>query len=153
MARLVVHTATGPKTIAGKDGDVAICMCGLSTNKPFCSGAHKTIKPEAEDEMNAYDEDGTMLSFEGGHDHEECCCEGDECCETGEDDDECCSGHEGKEKDECCCGHEGKEKDEKHCDKDDKECCHHEGEHKHGKKKDEKSESCCGGHCHHHDEE
>ena len=40
---------TGPITITDKDGKnytvpdgatVALCRCGQSTNKPFCSGAH-----------------------------------------------------------------------------------------------------------------
>lgn len=106
MARLVIHSATSPKKIAGKDGDVFICMCGLSTNKPFCSGAHKTIKEEAKDELLAYDEDGSVLKFEGGHEHDEGCCSGD--CEHGCECDHDEKGHAQKKKtedDASCCGH------------------------------------------------
>lgn len=96
MARLVVHTATGPKKIEGKDGDVFICQCGLSTNKPFCSGAHKTIQSEAEDELMAYDEDGSPLEFEGGHEHKH----HHEC-------EDCGDKKHGHKKDSCCGGDEG----------------------------------------------
>lgn len=91
MSRLVIHTAKEPKKVAGKDGDLFICMCGLSTNKPFCSGAHKTIKEEAKDELNVYDEDGSSLSVEGNHDHEDGCC-GGHCGDKMEDKAGCCGG-------------------------------------------------------------
>lgn len=48
---------TGPITITDKDGKnytvpdgdtVAFCRCGLSTKKPFCSGAHRDGGFEAE---------------------------------------------------------------------------------------------------------
>ena len=48
---------TGPITITDKDGKnytvpdgaaVAICRCGHSTNKPFCTGTHRESGFEAE---------------------------------------------------------------------------------------------------------
>ena len=48
---------TGPVTITDKDGNnytvpagdtVALCRCGHSTNKPFCSGSHRDAGFEAE---------------------------------------------------------------------------------------------------------
>jgi len=47
----------GPITITDKDGNnytvpdgeaVALCRCGHSTNKPFCSGTHRETGFEAE---------------------------------------------------------------------------------------------------------
>ena len=29
--------------IPGKGGDVFLCRCGQSVNKPFCDGAHKRV--------------------------------------------------------------------------------------------------------------
>lgn len=29
--------------IPGKAGDVFLCRCGQSANKPFCDGAHKRV--------------------------------------------------------------------------------------------------------------
>lgn len=100
MSRLVVHSATGPAKVSGKDGDVFICMCGLSTNKPFCSGAHKTIKNESEDELKVYDENGEPMKFEEG-----CGCEG-ECEGDCECDSDCMCGHDHDSKEEKggCCG-------------------------------------------------
>ena len=49
--------STGPITITDKDGKnytvpdgeiVSFCRCGHSTNKPFCSGAHREAGFEAD---------------------------------------------------------------------------------------------------------
>ena len=29
--------------IPGKGGDIFLCRCGQSVNKPFCDGAHKRV--------------------------------------------------------------------------------------------------------------
>lgn len=106
MSRLVVHSATAPAKIVGKDGDVFTCLCGLSDNKPFCSGAHKTIKNESDDELVVYDEDGKLMKFEEG-----CDCDGD--CECGDDHDHkeegsgCCGGG--------CCGEKDDESEQEGC--------------------------------------
>ena len=37
-----VQDAQG-NVIPGKGGDVFLCRCGHSANKPFCDGAHKRV--------------------------------------------------------------------------------------------------------------
>ena len=59
MAREVTHTATGPKIITSADiddehGDVAVCLCGLSEEYPFCDGSHKRAEGEDPDERYKY---------------------------------------------------------------------------------------------------
>ncbi len=55
MTRLVRHDANGPEEIKPSDKSVWICMCGLSTNKPFCSGAHKAILAEKPGKLYFYE--------------------------------------------------------------------------------------------------
>lgn len=38
-------------------GDIAICMCGLSTNYPFCDGSHEATLDEAADTRYKYEAD------------------------------------------------------------------------------------------------
>ncbi|MFC6825459.1 CDGSH iron-sulfur domain-containing protein [Halopelagius fulvigenes] len=64
MAREVRHDATGPLKIDGDDideeyGDVAICLCGLSADRPFCDGSHRATRDEDE---------GTVYEYEGDDD-------------------------------------------------------------------------------------
>lgn len=39
-------------------GNVAICQCGLSADKPFCDGSHRQTEGEEEGVLYRYDEDG-----------------------------------------------------------------------------------------------
>lgn len=62
MAREVTHTATGPLKLDEDDldpekGDVAVCLCGLSDDYPFCDGSHRVTEDEEEGVIYRY-EDG-----------------------------------------------------------------------------------------------
>ncbi|RDI70409.1 CDGSH iron-sulfur domain-containing protein [Halopelagius longus] len=64
MAREVRHEATGPLKLDEDDideekGDVAVCLCGLSANRPFCDGSHRATRDESE---------GTVYKYEGDDD-------------------------------------------------------------------------------------
>lgn len=64
MVREITHTATGPRIITPDDideekGDIAICLCGLSADYPFCDGSHQ----QTEDE-----EDGVRYKYESDDD-------------------------------------------------------------------------------------
>jgi CDGSH-type Zn-finger protein len=55
----VTHTATGPTLITPADideehGDVAVCLCGLSEEYPFCDGSHRRTEGEDSDERYKY---------------------------------------------------------------------------------------------------
>lgn len=66
MAREVTHEATGPRIVDEDDideekGDVAICMCGLSPEYPFCDGTHEVTADEDPDTRYRYErEDGEL---------------------------------------------------------------------------------------------
>lgn len=55
MARIVTTTATGPTEVKVGAESKWICMCGLTTNPPFCSGAHKQCAGEEEGKLYKYD--------------------------------------------------------------------------------------------------
>lgn len=42
MARLVKHDRSEPYKVEQGDQTIWICGCGLSKNKPFCDGSHKS---------------------------------------------------------------------------------------------------------------
>jgi len=51
--REVTHTADGPYVVTPEDideekGDVAVCLCGLSDDHPFCDGSHRTTEGEVD---------------------------------------------------------------------------------------------------------
>lgn len=53
MAREVTHTARHPLKLTAEDiddgkGDVAVCLCGLSEDHPFCDGSHRAARDEEE---------------------------------------------------------------------------------------------------------
>jgi CDGSH-type Zn-finger protein len=56
MSRIVKKDGKAPYAL--KEGDSKyICMCGLSTNQPFCNGAHTKVNGE---------EEGNLYSYESG---------------------------------------------------------------------------------------
>jgi CDGSH-type Zn-finger protein len=59
--REVTHEATGPVRLDESDideeyGDIAVCMCGLSDETPFCDGSHRITEDE---------EPGVRYKYEG----------------------------------------------------------------------------------------
>ncbi|MFC6988271.1 CDGSH iron-sulfur domain-containing protein [Haloplanus sp. GCM10025708] len=59
MPREVTHTAHGPRILTPADvddekGDVAICLCGLSEEYPFCDGSHRRTEDESPDTLYKY---------------------------------------------------------------------------------------------------
>lgn len=59
MARLVRKEAQAPVAVKVGDETKWICMCGLSSNQPFCNGTHKKTSDEAAGKLYIYNEDGT----------------------------------------------------------------------------------------------
>ena len=63
VSREITHDATGPEIVSeeeiGEKGNIAICMCGLSANYPFCDGSHNATADE---------EDGKRYKYEGDKD-------------------------------------------------------------------------------------
>lgn len=62
MAREIVHEANGPYIVDEDEfeeqgGNVAVCQCGLSSNKPFCDGSHQATEDEEEGAVYRYDGD------------------------------------------------------------------------------------------------
>jgi len=59
MSRLIEHDSTGPLKLDESDldpeeGDVAICLCGLSERYPYCDGSHRAVGDEDEGRCYRY---------------------------------------------------------------------------------------------------
>ncbi|MCS7117993.1 MAG: CDGSH iron-sulfur domain-containing protein [Thaumarchaeota archaeon] len=62
MARLVVHTGKRPyRHVTEKGDEVWICMCGLSETYPLCSGKHRVVARESDNEHLMYDQRGEPI--------------------------------------------------------------------------------------------
>ena len=62
MSREVTHDATGPLKLDEDDideenGDVAVCLCGLSEEYPFCDGSHNATADEESGVRYKYEDD------------------------------------------------------------------------------------------------
>ena len=58
MARLVRKEAKGPYELKNGTESTWICMCGLSSNQPFCDGSHKKTADEEAGKVYRYNADG-----------------------------------------------------------------------------------------------
>jgi CDGSH iron-sulfur domain-containing protein 3 len=59
MARLVRKEDRGPIEVKVGNASKWICMCGLSSNQPFCDGSHKKTADEEAGKVYRYNTDGT----------------------------------------------------------------------------------------------
>ena len=82
MARVIIHTETGPRKLDASDvdpekGNVAICQCGLSAEYPFCDGSHRVTRDEREETLYRYADDGSeryevrVVEMSSGQDDDE----------------------------------------------------------------------------------
>jgi CDGSH-type Zn-finger protein len=55
MARVIIKKEKTPVEIKVGGESVWICRCGLTDNPPYCSGKHKQIRDEKDDELYIYE--------------------------------------------------------------------------------------------------
>jgi CDGSH iron-sulfur domain-containing protein 3 len=58
MARLVKKEYKGPLEVKLGTKRIWICMCGLSSNQPFCDESHKKTADEENNKIYAYEKQG-----------------------------------------------------------------------------------------------
>jgi len=63
MARLVRKEHRGPMEVKVGNESKWICMCGLSSNQPFCDGSNKKTADEQEGKIYRYNEDGSRTEI------------------------------------------------------------------------------------------
>ena len=59
MARFVKKEDRGPMEVKVGNESRWICMCGLSSNQPFCDGSHKKTEDEEAGKTYRYYADGS----------------------------------------------------------------------------------------------
>ena len=64
MARLVRKEDMGPMQVKVGTESKWICMCGLSSNQPFCDGSHKKTADEEAGKIYRYNPDGTRTEVQ-----------------------------------------------------------------------------------------
>jgi CDGSH-type Zn-finger protein len=61
LARLVKKDYKGPTEIKIGTKSIWICMCGLSTNQPYCNNSHKKTVDEEDNKIYAYEKEGDKI--------------------------------------------------------------------------------------------
>ena len=61
MARLVKKEYKGPFEIKVGTQSIWICMCGLSSNQPFCDESHKKTADEEDNKIYVYENEGNKI--------------------------------------------------------------------------------------------
>lgn len=61
LARLVKKEYKGPLEIKVGTESIWICMCGLSSNQPFCDDSHKKTMDEEYNKTYAYEKEGGRI--------------------------------------------------------------------------------------------
>lgn len=54
VTRIILHKETSPYMIEAGGKTVAICGCGMSSNKPYCDGSHAATAKEEPDKLYQY---------------------------------------------------------------------------------------------------
>ena len=61
LARLVKKENKSPLEIKLGTKSLLICMCGLSSNQPFCDDSHKKTADEENNKTYAYEKEGDRI--------------------------------------------------------------------------------------------